>query len=416
MVADLAWRTGRIWPLTAVLGNTVSLINQVLKDVEARQGSTADSWAGAQVKPVLSDPAPMSSNWLKRLLWGALILMLGLVSKAYWPELAVYFSGKPAVPVHPVASVLPPVAAAPPATRPAPPLDAHPQLTRALFSEWQSARTEPVVKQSKTGAVTTHRSVTKVDIAPQVEGEFSIKPAESSHVAATVSVVEPPVAGVPVKKQAGTVPVVPENGGMVNKQLRPEQEANVLIQRAMDHEQKGRMNEALVTLRQALEVAPSSEDARQLLAAYLFEGRQDAEAVSVLQAGIRRYPEQIGLSRTLAKWQLSHKQPEAVMATLKPVEHALMQDAESQWMLAMASQQLGQHQVALPYFERALTLRPGQAQTMVAYALSLQASGQNAQAVQQLQQAQSLPLSERMAEFVSQRIRQLGGISQAGSE
>lgn len=428
MVVDAAWRVGRIWLLEA-WGNSVSLINQVLKDVEARQGgSAADGWAGAQVKPVLYHPESASSSWLKPLLWGMLILGLALWIKSGWPEWSVYLSGKPATPTHhpvaratpaPVKALPPTVEIPPPATLGHQPLDAQPQLTRTLFSEWQNTRAEPAGKQQDKIApeAATRRPSAKAATLPQIEGEFSIKPAEGGNSATVLSVIEPPAdAAALVKNKENVASSAPEARGVVNKQLRPDQEANVLIQRAVDHEQKGRMNEALSTLRQALELSPSSEDARQLLAAYLFEGKQDAEAVSVLQTGIKRYPEQGGLARSLAKWQLSHGQPEAVLATLKPVANALMQDAESQWMLAMASQQLGQHQAALPYFERAITLRPGQAQTMVAYALSLQASGQNAQALQQLQLVQSLALSERMAEFVSQRIRQLGGTPQSRNE
>ena len=411
----------------------MSLINQVLKDVEARQGSTADGWAGTQVKPVLSDPSSASSSWLKKLLWSVLILGLIIWLSANWPVLSAYLSAKPALPATQAANITvpAPVAALPAAAVAETPqaampqgqaLDAHPQLTRTLFSEWQNVRAEPAVKQNKTVTepVPRRRAANKTEVAPQVEGEFSIKPAASDTAATVVSVIEPPAEadavekqGTLVKSKQGAASIAPDNSGIVNKRLRPEQEVNVLIQRAVDHEQKGRVSEALSVLRQALEVTPSSEDARQLLAAYLFEDKQDAEAVSVLQAGIRRYPEQFGLARSLAKWQLSHGQPEAALNTLKPVAKALTQDADSQWILAMACQQLGQHQAALPYFERATVLRPGQANIMVAHAISLQASGQNAQALQQLQLAQSLPLSERMAEFVSQRIRQLGGTPQS---
>ena len=73
----------------------------------------------------------------------------------------------------------------------------------------------------------------------------------------------------------------------------------------------------------------------------------------------------------------------------------------------MAYQQSGQHAFAVPYFDQALKLQPGQAQWYVAAAMSLQALGQNAVALNQLQTAQNLPMSERMADFVAQRIQQL---------
>jgi MSHA biogenesis protein MshN len=409
----------------------VSLINQVLKDVEARQGgTTTDGWGGQQVKPVLSHSSSSSSRWIKRLLLALVVVGLGIwavmqraeLISAYWSAVGVFTENKAAreQAASPVKPLPVPVVTAPVATVAADnqTVDAHPQLTKSLFSEWQAELSESVTKPAIRQKITPvpggiNRAPAKSESAPQVEGEFSIKPAESGTV---VSVIEPPFESSVAGKKISQETTSSESNGTVSKHVRPEQEANVQIQKAVDHEQKGRLSEALTTLRQALVTYPQSEDARQLLAAYLFEAKQDAEAVTVLQAGIKRFPEQAGLSKSLAKWQLAHNQPEAVLLTLKPNANAFARDAEAQWMQAIAYQQLNQHQAALPYFERALTLRPGQAQWIVAYAISLQANGQNAQALQQLQAAQGLPLSDRLAEFVNQRMRQLGGSPQSRDE
>ncbi|MFD0929270.1 tetratricopeptide repeat protein [Methylophilus glucosoxydans] len=394
----------------------MSLINQVLQNVEARQGNTTDGWAG-QVKPVLSaQPAP-AGRWLNRLIGGGLLLATAGWVWMNTPMLMAYF-----YPQH--VTAIP--HAAPQAQGPKPRIQtvlapaaaeagtvatwAPPQLTRSLFSAWQSESAS--AKPSARAVVAQVKPVANA-AAPQVEGEYSIKSADTAAI--TVATIAPTLETHADQNQGKSDEKSAEKG-MVNKHVRPEQEVNVLIQRAVDHEQKGRLNEALAMLRQALTIYPQSEDARQLLAAYLFESRQEAEAVSVLQAGIKQFPAQVGLPKSLARWQLAHGQAEAVLQTLKPVASALAQDAESQWMLAMAYQQTGQHAAALPHFERATLLRPGHAQWMVAYAISLQAVGQNAQALQHLQQAQSLPLSERLLEFVTQRIRQLGGSVQANAE
>lgn len=413
----------------------MSLINQVLKDVEARQGGAAtDGWAGQQVKPVLSHQAS-SSGWVKRLILALVILGLGGWVVYNWPELQkIYFhsktsasDGKPAVVAETSAArvkVLPAQlesAPVPSASVEVQAVDNHPQLTKALFSEWQAELSESVTKpairqKSIPVAPATGQIPTKVESVTQIEGEFSIRSAENGSSATVVSVIEPPLESGHAGKSKVNAETAAENGGVVNKHVRPEQEVNVLIQKAVDHEQKGRLSEGLATLRQALVTYPQSEDARQLLVAYLFENKQEAEAVTLLQAGIKRYPDQSGLSKSLAKWQLSRSQPEAVLSTLKPVMSAFAQDAETQWMMAIAYQQLSQHQAAVPHFERAIAFRPGQAQWIVAYAISLQAIGRNDQALQQLQSVQGLPLSDRLSDFVSQRIRQLGGLPQSRNE
>lgn len=398
----------------------MSLINQVLQNVEARQGSAtlsqeADSaWGGAQVKPVLSQAS--GSTWRTRIVWWLLLLVIawGAWSQGpamqsrwqAWRQPAITPVTLPVIAKKPV-TLTPPVANA--ATAQPPSVQQVPQLTRSLFSAWQPD--PPVAARQPSRAIAsaaahTHTPsaaapVVATTAAPQVEGEFTMK--------ATAAAVTPTPVTPVANKTAKSASEDGEAGGVVSKQMRPEQEANVLIQRAVDHEQKGRLNEALLVLRQALVSYPQSEDARLLLAAYLFESKQDQEAVSVLQAGLKQFPAQFGLGKSLAKWQLAHGQSEAVLQTLKPLASSLAQDAESQWMLAMAYQQTGQHAAALPCFDRANALRPGAAQWLVSYAISLQAAGQNAPALQVLQQAQSLPMSERLLEFVSQRIRQLGG-------
>lgn len=429
MVAGIPHGHGRLGPLVQVLGKQLSLINQVLQNVEGRQGGVAldgkpdtAGWS-AQVKPVLSHQGAHSSHWLRRLAWGLVLLALAGWLLMNWPMLMAYFKPAPlAATQNKVIAppIVAPSVAAEPAVEavaiPAPAISSTPQLTRSLFSAWQSESPVVVSPVPPRHPPVANAAPAKAVPAPQVEGEFSIKLAEATAANPVVSVIEPPLEAANTAKQVKSNQEEPGVRGVVNKQLRPDQEVNLLIQRAVDHEQKGRLNEALVTLRQAINSYPQSEDARQLLAAYLFESKQEPEAVAVLQAGIKQYPGQIGLSKSLAKWQLSHGQPEAVLQTLKPVANLLIQDAESQWMLAMAYQQTGQHAAALPHFERATVLRPGVAQWMVAYAISLQAAGQSAQALQQLQLAYNMPLSERLSDFVSQRIRQLGGTVPARNE
>lgn len=397
----------------------MSLINQVLQNVEARQGGAAtDGWAG-QVKPVLSHQAT-SGGWVKRLVCGLVLLALaGWLLTMNWPMLAARLhTGQQTVssqqPTVVAAAVTPAVPVRDAATPDVHPAWTPPQLTKSLFSAWQSETDSPVATRVK--PVTPAQPVpAKTGVAPQIEGEFTIKPAAQAGANPVVSAIEPPLDVANALKPARAED---ESGpkGIVNKQIRPEQEVNVQIQRAVDQEQKGRLNEALGILRQVLSTSPQSEDARQLLAAYLFESKQEQEAVAVLQSGIKQFPGQIGLSKSLAKWQMARGQSEAVLQTLKPAANLFIQDAEVQWMLAMAYQQTGQHAAALPHFERAITLRPGHAPWIVAYAISLQAAGQPAQALQQLQQAYNLPLSDRLSEFVGQRIRQLGGTAVVRSE
>ncbi len=397
----------------------MSLINQVLQNVEARQGTLSLAsegqavWQGAQVKPVLGGDA-QTSGWrvgglrLKTAAAVALLLCVaagwGLPRVSHWVVHAQgnLISTPSTTTIHAAAvthatTVTHAASGSAAEAASAPKQEAWvastPGLTRSLFSDWQPSLSAKRSVQRDPSTAAASREM----LQPQREGEFSIQAAPAVEIPAVSSALL-------TKAEA------PDSAsGSVSKQLRPDQEVNVLIQRAVDHEQKGRLSEAIALCRQALETTPQSEDARLLLATYLFETKQDNEAVAVLQAGLRQYPMQAGLARSLARWQLAHAQPDQVIQTLKPLQAALAQDAEAQWMLAMAYQQSAQHAAALPHFEQATRLRPASAPWLVAYALSLQAVGQSAQALQQLELAQGLPMSERMQTFVAQRIRQLSG-------
>lgn len=391
----------------------MSLINQVLQDVEKRQAGDAHaSWAG-QVRPVLQVSIPDTErNWLKSLFW--LLLLVGaacliVYTHADWLRLLNRWSApeQQALPIAMAKTASPQAALIGPVNPPVQSAHLWDGLARTLSGNWQSETHAAVKEVPKLATVAT-------------EGLSAKNTHQNTQALSSVEAgAEVPAASEPVLKGAqpevmpmGAPKTTGQTGGwtdkgMVNKQVKPDQEVNVLIQRAEDQEQKGRSSEALALLRQAVVAYPQSEDARQLLVSYLFEAKQDAEAVALLRTGLKSYPEQRGLRKLLAKWQLSHGQPEAVLETLKPMLQESTPDAELSWMLAMANQQSGQHGQALPYFERAINLQPGHAQWYVAYALSLRAAGQANQALQQLQMAQNLPLSERMSEFVSQQIKQL---------
>ena len=399
----------------------VSLINQVLQDVEKRQAGDAHaSWAG-QVRPVLQvSTADTGRNWLKSALWLLLLVGIGYLivhTRADWmPWLNRWSASEQrlapiaALPGVNVKRASPQAAPEGAVNLPAQSVRLWDGLARTLSGNWQSESQPSAKDVPKVATVTTDAL-----LSPKKRHQNTQDVASADASAEVPAAGEPVLKGIKPEAIAMVAPrVTGQAGGQVDKgsvskQVKPDQEVNILIQQAVDQEQKGRSSEALALLRQAVAAYPQSEDARQLLASYLFEAKQDAEAVALLRAGLKSYPDQRSLRKSLAKWQLSHGQPEAVLETLKPMLQEAGPDAELNWMLAMANQQSGQHGQALPYFERAINLQPGHAQWYVAYALSLRAAGQASQALQQLQMAQNLPLSERMSEFVSQQIKQLNG-------
>lgn len=381
----------------------MSLINQVLQHVEQRQGELpmrASPWA-AQVRPVLPEAVHSGTRWpdWRWLLVLSLLVLVALTWPALWQSpwqsLSSWFSSRHSVPSVEAVPVRIPAAQATVMA-----WDGRPQLARTLSADWQTLPDAP-----QAAAVVERPRAEEARLGSTAKTANTPAPVKPAQVNRPEN---PAGAG----KLAGVEhPPAPATPGQVLKQLKPEQQANVLIQRALDHAQKGRLSEALETLRQAVAQHPQSEEARLLLSGHLFEDQQEQAAVALLQSGIASYPEQGGLRKALARWQLTHAQPAAVLTTLKPMSQMAAKDADWQWMMAMAYQQSGQHALAVSYFEQAIQLQPGQAPWYVADAMSLQALGQTATALQVLQTAQNFPMSERMADFVAQRIQQLSSQS-----
>lgn len=390
----------------------MSLINQVLQNVEKRQAPPSSQGWSAQVKPVLSE-VPGHSGSVRWMLGLSLLLVAGWLLS---PGIVQWRAQKNAL------SVLDqfPPAAGEPTSRVWPKSNelqvsqavvVDTRFTKFLFSDWQSSTLSYPV--SATQGAPSDASRPRSVAAPQ--SAFVMAPTLAMSVPEVHALSETRAVG---GMQGFASAIAPKSNiklaavdkESISMRIKPEQEVNVLIQRAVDAEQKGRVSEAMLVLRQALTTYPQSEDARLLLVNFLQDAKQEAEALTLLQGGLKAYPEQVGLRKALAKWQLAHSQATLAIETLNPLAANASQDMDWQWMQAMAHQQVGQHQAALPYFERALQLQPAHAQAYVAYAVSLQALGLRPQALQQLRYAQDFPMSERMSEFVLQRTQQLSQV------
>ncbi len=368
------------------------------------------AWS-AQVKPVLSEPSVAATGHATRWMIGILILLLtlwlvypGMMQwRAQTHALSVLDRFPPAV--GGASQVAQPIQTAHPKRVPLP--IAEGRLTKFLFSDWHVAKTSPSTSSASQATSHAQSPTLTPTLTPMLTPKLTQTNQEAGALMleADAAQVDIQVLATPAVKPTPKLAILDKNA--VTKRIKPEQEVNVLIQRAVDAEQKGRVSEATALLRQALNSEPQSEDARLLLVNYLQDAKQDAEALSLLQGGVKAYPEQAGLRKALAKWQLAHGQAASAIDTLQPLANTAGQDMDWHWMQAMAHQQSGQHQAALPYFERTLQLQPAHAQAYVAYAVSLQALGLRAQALQQLRYAQDFPMSERMSEFVLQRSQQL---------
>lgn len=410
----------------------MSLINQVLKDIEQRQDSSKfeESELKTQLHPVLAinDDEWRLPKWLKLFVLG---FIAGAVIYFVWEN--VWLKTNTNAPLTRMASD----------TSANLDWQAHPRLTKTLSSDWQAmeyaspASSKASVKHAPKLAADQNEGLPK----PLLNQAEQLKPSTNrisnttntgnGNTLSAVVATEPsatlltPVITAPapaMSKQETSVtlikpadpnfssaitPLSDADPVQVLKQMKPEQEANQHLQRAMDMHQKGRIAEAIDATKKALSLAPQSEDARQLLASYLVESKQSQEAVQVLQSGLQLQPKQLGLRKALAKLQLAEGQQDKALETLQQGADQAPRDADYSAFWALTLQKVNKHHAALPLFEQALRSNPNQVQWLIGYAVSLQADGRSQDALKQFQEAQNLPTSERLSAFIQQRIQQL---------
>ena len=101
-------------------------------------------------------------------------------------------------------------------------------------------------------------------------------------------------------------PVVKSNVDNVSigKQIRPDQKSGNFYHQALINLQQGRVAEAQANLTQALEANPSNQEARQTLAGLLIDNKRNDEAKATLTAGLVIAPEQSDFRMALARLQV----------------------------------------------------------------------------------------------------------------
>ena len=341
----------------------MSLVNQMLKDIDKRHAaSAATPAANHDLQGVMRSEFP----WRGVLLGGGLVAAFAVVG-------VVVLNGKRATeptavkPVAVMASAPVQVASAPvplPASSPA-----------------QVSAPGPVV--------TTPASV----------------------VAAPVPVAASPVAS-PKPKATTPSPVVtaPQavpKSGSVSRVLTAEQRAENLYRDAVEQIRQGRMSEAQGTLKHALSDYPLHHPSRQLLARSMVEAGQVDDAQSLLREGLTLAPNRLDFYIGLAHASLSKNDLDSAVKVLESGLPVASDNAEFHAFLATVLQRSGRHDEAIQHYVIALRKTPDAANWLLGLAISLQEKKDKASAADAYQRAIDLGLPPSLMQFAQDRLRQL---------
>ena len=156
---------------------------------------------------------------------------------------------------------------------------------------------------------------------------------------------------------------------------------------------------------------PTRVDARVRLALILLAADQTAEAQASLRAGLNLAPNQTDLAQVLGHSLLEQDQAQAALAVLRPAVPPLTKNPEFHALLAAVEQRLGLHALAVTRYRGLLQRQPDNGNWLVGLGISLNAQGNTQAAVESFTQAaDDRTLAEPLRAFAAQdRVRLLAG-------
>ena len=399
----------------------MSLINQVLQDLEKRHASESE----LNSLPPFVRAVPGRPRSSIRVFAVAVLVALVIVAGAVF----IYRGGQapgsdapPQIISKPVPIPVPhPAPAQAPVTKP--PVAERPAQTAAfnpvsrLSDELSFAAPLPVRKAK---AATPGRNM-KPEVASSHAGLVGTPLPQVEKLQApaveTLSTAEAPAkAAAPAAERIAPPPPEPlaatdGTPAAIDKQMRevaPSERAEIAFRRGVTQLQEGRANAAELDFRDALKLDPSHGSARQALLGLLLGSGRNIEAEELLRKALAINPRQPRHAMVLARLEVERSDVTGAINTMVGVLPYVQSNPDFYAFLAALLQREGRHREAADYYRTALRGVPGNGVWMMGLGISLRASNQSTEAREVFQRAiESRQLSPELQEFVERQLREL---------
>jgi MSHA biogenesis protein MshN len=398
----------------------MSLINQMLKDLERRGARTADAemitttQLGTIATPQLSQlplttlrfPLFKAGGLIVLLAGGAYLWMQSTLAQSHNSDIdKVITTNITPTPITHAKSAITVEEKTTPSTTPIDSAIESPPLFETQL-KYNPSDTQPVERKIQKAKV----------LANLMQETAPMKPAAS---------IDPVVLGSPVEPEKSPIlerTVKPLNKSntdniAIGKQIGPEQKSGNYYRLALSNIQQGRVSEAQANLTLALEANPANQEARQTLAGLLLDNKRYGEAKATLAAGLAITPEQSEFRIALARLQIEDSDTAAAINTLEQGLSYAKNNAEYHGFLATLLQRANRHEEAINQYTMALTLNSSAADALsantttsalIGLGISLQAVGKFEKSQEAFMRVQSsATLSPELSMFVDQRIKQI---------
>jgi len=380
----------------------MSVINQVLLNLEKRRASPAERGLLPDQVEVLPESGRASFHWG----WIAAGVAFAIAAPAGW----IAFTATVAEPTRSPAGrsgtdgvidrVVSASAGVRSAARPAEGDEAYAQELRTfrLSLELSNPPADPVPRRDAGAGepLSSARVIGRMGAEPVADAAQASAPAQARSEAA---------------RRAAAVAAERAVEPGIRKQMHdptPRELAENEYRKAVAWLNQGRLAEAEAGFREALSIYPENLQARQGMVGLLVQGRKLEEAERVLEEGVRLSPAQSGFTMTLARLQAERGDTARAIATLQAGHEHALGNAEYAAFLAALLQRQGRHEEAIAQFQSALRQRPGAGVWWLGLGISLQAANQAAAAQDAYRRANAAGnLHPELAAFAEQRLRQL---------
>ena len=393
----------------------MSLINQVLKDLDDREPLSADK-SDRNYQAVNHAPEKPPTDWVRLAVWAVVVICIAGAA-AYWfylqqqvPETQEF---------KPVQATLsaPPQPAAPVEVEPVV-VDAKPVEPVGLPPEKKA--TVPAI--SNPPVITnppaiSKPSITKTQVAGKKPEEEAVAylplkntglPVKSSKPKAVKA--NQPAKAVETKRQPPDAPDAPDvkvNDIKFNKVVKvktalpPLEEARQLLN-------NGRLTEAEKKLKSLVKKQPLQKQPRELLIGLLLRNSRTTEAEQQLSEALRIYPRHENFVLLNARFLLEKQDTNALLVLLENHIKSGKAGTKSISMLASLYQQKKKFVSASQIYNRLAKAEPEKGSHWLGLAISLEAQGQKTNALKSYQQAiQSGGITSQLQQYAVQRINVL---------
>ncbi|MDP1718688.1 MAG: tetratricopeptide repeat protein [Burkholderiales bacterium] len=403
----------------------MSIINQVLLDLDKRRASGAERSALPDHVRALPEVREGTNKWLIAAVSGLAVvavvawaMMSGFTTQQVKKTVPAMVEAKPAA-----GDKIIEAAAKSEAIPDVQPRDESAALPEAvaetlLFGRLSFDLANPPVAMPESAQ---RRSETRVENrAPIATSRVIAKPRAEPGTPAVPAAAALTTA--PAGQSAGTEPAPKapaRNPTKLAQAMPPEIQKNVIKPTALQLAEQeygqasvllhqGKRDEARDALMASLKHYPAHMGARQGLFGMMIDAKQYAEAEQIVQEGLKLNPAQTGFAMMLARLQLDRGNTPAAVDTLqKGLVHA-QNNPDYLSFLAALLQRQKRHNEAIDQYAAALKLQPQSGVWLMGLGISLQAVNRNPEAQEAFRRAKaSGTLTSDLQAYVDQRLRQL---------